>query len=124
MSTKAKLKPIHKHTHTHPLPLAPIVQPVTIKDSKGTVDTDPAQISKSNKDSVTWISDGTNPATILFPPDASPFADSTFHVPAGGSVSSGPATASAMVGGILGKGYKYTVRGKDKENDPIIQIDP
>jgi hypothetical protein len=48
----------------------------------------------------------------------SPFEKTTFHIPAGGSVSSGPAKATAEAE----KRYKYSVVGEKGVNDPTVII--
>lgn len=92
---------------------------VHITSDDGQVDVYDVDISKVGADEVTWFAHGAARATIEFSSAAgSPFQESTFHVPAGGSVSSGPAKASAVVG----KYYKYTVKGPKGENDPGVII--
>ena len=83
----------------------------------GRVDNDEVHVSKSAQEQVTWHSD--KKAIITFSsPDGSPFAEMTFHVPAGGSVSSGPAKPAAE----HNKVYKYTVVGEKGVNDPRVII--
>ena len=61
----------------------------------GEVDNEVVNVGKSAGDEVLWSTDGDS-FTISFP--ASPFAASTFHVPAGGNASSGPVVAGAGIG--------------------------
>ena len=65
--------------------------PVRISQG-GEVDNEVVNVSKSAGDEVVWSSDGDG-FTISF--QTSPFAASTFHVPAGGSASSGPVRPGA-----------------------------
>ena len=83
----------------------------------GQVDNATVHVSKSAGHQVTWFSP--SKATIAFSPkDGSPFKEATFHVPAGGSVSSGPAKAAAEAE----KAYKYSVVGEKGVNDPTVII--
>ena len=92
---------------------------VQITSDTGQVDVYDVEISKSMADQVTWFAHGASAATIEFSsPDGSPFHESTFHVPASGSVSSGPARPAAVVN----KYYKYTVKGRAGKNDPGVII--
>jgi len=92
---------------------------VHITSDNGHVNVSDVDISKCNADEVTWFAHGNAGATIEFSSaDGSPFHESTFHVPGGGSVSSGPAKAGAVVG----KYYKYTVKGRTGKNDPGVII--
>lgn len=92
---------------------------VHITSDDGQVDVYDVDISRGGRDEVTWFAHGAVRATIEFSSaDGSPFQDATFHVPAGGSVSSGPAKGSAVVG----KYYKYTVKGPKGSNDPGVII--
>jgi hypothetical protein len=82
----------------------------------GEVDIDSVHVSKSAGHQITWSSDGK--AVIAFSSEAgSPFEEAIFHVPAGGSVSSGPAKATAEE-----KSYKYSVVGEKGVNDPTVII--
>ena len=94
-------------------------QQVHIVSDNGQVDQNDVEISKPAGDEVTWFAQSKKAgSTIEFsPPDGSPFQDSTFSVPAGGSVSSGPAKGEAEA-----KRYKYTVTGPDGDNDPGVII--
>src|SRR6476646_10122175 len=58
----------------------------------GEVDNEAVNVSRSASDEVVWTSHG-DEFTISF--QTSPFAASTFHIPAGGGVSSGPVRAGA-----------------------------
>jgi hypothetical protein len=83
----------------------------------GQVDNPEVPISMSAREEVTWFS--STKAIIAFAShDGSPFAETTFHVPAGGSVSSGPANKTAEPE----KRYKYTVVGEKGVNDPTVII--
>src|SRR6476661_3319006 len=100
------------------------VIPITGNDNRhvhaednGQVDNDTVHVSKSAGHQVTWSS--TRKAIIAFSSqDGSPFEEATFHVPAGGSVSSGPAKATAEAE----KPYKYSVVGEKGVNDPTVII--
>lgn len=92
---------------------------VHITSDAGRVDQQDVEISKSLADEVTWFAHGDAGAIIAFSsPDGSPFLEATFHVPATGSVSSGPAKAGA----VIDKKYKYTVIGRSGLNDPGVII--
>jgi len=83
----------------------------------GKVDKDPVHVSKKAGHQVTWFS--TRKAIIAFSSqDGSPFEEATFHVPAGGSVSSGPAKSTAEAE----KSYKYSVVGEKGVKDPTVII--
>jgi len=100
------------------------VIPITGNDNRhvhaednGQVDNDTVHVSKSAGHQVTWFS--ASKATIEFSSQSgSPFEEATFHIPAGGSVSSGPAKATAMAE----KRYKYSVVGEKGVNDPTVII--
>jgi len=101
----SKAKGVHKDVH--------------ITSDDGQVDVYDVTISRKLAEEVTWLAHGKAGATIEFPsPAESPFAEHIFHVPASGSLSSGPATASA----VEGKYYKYTVKGRTGKNDPGVII--
>ena len=86
-------------------------------EDNGQVDNDTVHVSKSAGHQVTWSSNGK--AVIKFSSqDGSPFEQAIFKVPAGGSVSSGPAKATAEAE----KRYKYSVVGEKGVNDPIVII--
>ncbi len=88
---------------------------IKIKDRKGNVDKDPCHLSKGAEDEAQWFAvDG---RSIIHFTD-SPFQDSVFFVPDGGSVSSGP-----PVKGKIGQTYKYNVDGPDGSVDPGFVID-
>ena len=92
---------------------------VHIVSDDGQVDVCDVVISKCLADQVTWFAFGAEGATIEFSSDdGSPFQESVFHVPATGSLSSGPASPTAVVD----KYYKYTVQGQEGENDPGVII--
>jgi hypothetical protein len=83
----------------------------------GKVDKDPVHVSKKAGHQVTWFSRGK--ASIEFSSsDGSPFEKTTFQVPAGGSVSSGPAKPTATAE----KAYKYSVVGENGTEDPTVII--
>jgi len=87
-------------------------------EDDGDVDQPVIEISRNGKDQVTWFSK--KGAFIAFAsPDGSPFHDNTFQIPAGGSVSSGPARSNAEY-----KAYKYAVVGRIGVNDPKVIIKP
>jgi len=95
-----------------------IAHDVQITDNNGHVDQDSVTISRAAGDEVTWTAHGAKKAIIVFAsPDGSPFHDTTFHVPASGSVSSGPIKATAAY-----KSYKYIVVGETGSNDPVVII--
>jgi hypothetical protein len=80
------------------------------------VDNEVVSVSKSAADEVVWSSDG-DAFTITF--QTSPFAASTFHVPAGGSTRSGPVRVGAEIGR-----YPYLI-GDDNEGkgvDPDLDV--
>jgi hypothetical protein len=86
-------------------------------EEDGQVDNPKVHVSKSAGHQVTWFSTGK--AIIAFSSqDGSPFKEATFHVPAGGSVSSGPAKSTAEAE----KSYKYSVIGEKGVNDPTVII--
>ncbi len=86
-------------------------------EHNGKVNRETVHVSKSAGHQVTWSSNGK--AVIAFSSqDGSPFEESIFHVPAGGSVSSGPAKATATEE----KAYKYSVVGEKGVNDPTVII--
>lgn len=86
-------------------------------EDDGKVDNETVHVSKKAGHQVTWSSSGK--AIIAFSSrDGSPFAEATFHVPAGGSVSSGPAKPTAETE----KPYKYSVVGEKGVNDPTVII--
>lgn len=92
---------------------------VHITSHQGHVDQHTVTLSQRAGDEVTWFSHDNKKAMVVFAsPDGSPFAESHFHVPAGGSISSGPAKTTAQM-----KGHKYTVVGESGVNDPVIIID-
>jgi hypothetical protein len=82
----------------------------------GEVDNEVVNVSKSAGDEVVWSSDG-DAFTISF--QTSPFAASTFHVPAGGNASSGPVRAGAGIGH-----YQYFISDDNNSQgaDPGVDI--
>ncbi|HEY6970041.1 MAG TPA: hypothetical protein VJA94_12615 [Candidatus Angelobacter sp.] len=104
--------------------IAPLPQNIKLTDDKGGVDRNSVTIAGpgagGGPGSVTWFSNRHSQATIVFDKgQGSPFACDTFYVPAGGSVSSGPA-----VSGSAGTSFGYTVHGQAGHNDPVIVVDP
>ena len=93
---------------------------VRILSEEGQVDRSDIEVSREADDQVIWFAHGSHKATIAFAsPDGSPFHDSTFEVPADGSVASGPVKATAEY-----KAYKYVVVGEHGVNDPRVIIQP
>ena len=84
----------------------------------GEVDNEVVNLSRSAGDEVLWSSDG-DEFTISF--QTSPFAAATFHVPAGGSASSGPVKPGAALGH-----YQYFISDNSdgKGADPGVDIRP
>ena len=89
---------------------------VRVINERGHVDQDVVHISKGAEEEIVWATDHKN-VTVVFSSGDSPFKESVFHVPAGGSISSGPA-----VNGDAQKAYKYTVKGEAGDNDPRVII--
>ena len=86
-------------------------------EDDGKVDNETVHISKKAGHQITWSSRGKT--IIAFSSqDGSPFEEATFHVPAGGSVSSGPAKPTA----VEEKSYKYSVVGEKGVKDPAVII--
>ncbi|MGH9566062.1 MAG: hypothetical protein ACRD4I_08775 [Candidatus Angelobacter sp.] len=93
---------------------------VRLIELEGEVDQPTITLSRDAKDQVTWYAHKNHKAIIAFAsPDGSPFHDTIFQVPAGGSVSSGPVKSTAQY-----KEYKYTVIGHCGVNDPKVIIRP
>lgn len=82
----------------------------------GEVDNEMVNVSRSAADEIVWSSDG-DEFTISFP--TSPFARSEFHVPAGGSASSGPVRPGAALGR-----YPYFISDDNngKGADPDVNV--
>jgi dihydrodipicolinate reductase len=77
---------------------------VKITSHDGQVDTHTVRVSKNAGEEVVWFSHANKRAIVAFASaDGSPFQETHFHVPAGGSVGSGPAHGAAEK-----KAYKYT----------------
>src|SRR5215813_11693908 len=94
---------------------------VSFIGSNGQVSNTEIHVSRIDGDEVVWYSNGSEAAWIVFASlDGSPFTDTKFHVPAGGSVSTGIASKTGLT---IGHPYKYTVVGKTGVNDPVIIID-
>lgn len=94
---------------------------VRINRDDGGVDQEEVRISLGNNEEVIWTADNHRSATITFKAE-SPFQDTVFHVPAGGSVTTGPARNGALPKTVSEKRYKYTVAGPSGSNDPIVII--
>jgi hypothetical protein len=93
---------------------------VRIVDPNGEVDQPSVEISKSGGEHLTWFAHANHNAVIRFDTsDGSPFGDSTFQIPAGGYVSSGPIRPEAEH-----KEYKYDVVSENGVNDPKVIIRP
>jgi hypothetical protein len=89
---------------------------VQIISDDGKVDPDDVDIYRGQE--AIWFAHNTAWATIDFSSAAgSPFYEKTFHVPAGGTVSSGLVRDDAKPGR-----YKYTVTGPNGHNDPGVII--
>lgn len=84
----------------------------------GEVDNEVVNVRKSAGDEVVWVSDG-DEFTISFP--VNPFAASSFHVPAGGSASSGPVGSDASP-----DHYRYFITDKTdgRSADPSLIVKP
>jgi hypothetical protein len=84
----------------------------------GEVDNEVVNVRKSAKDEVVWYSDE-DELTIQFP--TTPFSESTFVVPAGGSTSSGPVRADAAIAR-----YPYYIMNVAlaKSADPDLIVKP
>jgi hypothetical protein len=82
----------------------------------GEVDNEVVNVSRSAGDEVVWSSDG-DEFTVSF--QTSPFAASAFHVPAGGSASSGPVRPGAALGH-----YQYFISddSNGKGADPDVNV--
>ena len=82
----------------------------------GEVDNEVVNVSRSAGDEVVWSSDG-DEFTVSF--QISPFAASAFHVPAGGSASSGPVRPGAALGR-----YQYFISddSNGKGADPDVNV--
>ncbi len=92
---------------------------VHITGKDGQVDQAGVHLSKAAHDEITWFAHDNENATIVFSsPAGSPFQNFVFHVPGGGSVSSGPIRDHATY-----QSYKYTVAGPGGANDPEVIID-
>jgi hypothetical protein len=90
---------------------------VRVINEKGHVDQDVVHISKGAEEEIVWGTEHKNVKVVFSSEEGSPFQESIFHVPAGGSVSSGPALKGAGH-----KAYKYTVKGEGGDNDPRVII--
>lgn len=94
--------------------------PVHIIDDSGNVDQEHLHLSKSANEEVKWFAYDNQAATIVFSSaQGTPFQTYSFHVPAGGSVSSGAIKNSVAEGGH----YKYSVAGSKGATDPEVIID-
>jgi hypothetical protein len=93
--------------------------PVHITDDRGNVDQASVPISKSANEEIKWFAYDNQAATIVFSSaQGTPFQTYSFHVPAGGSVSSGAIKNSVPEGAH----YKYTVAGSKGGTDPEVII--
>ncbi len=90
---------------------------VRVTDNQGHVDQEDVSVSIGAEEEVIWSADSRT-VIVFNTPDGSPFTQHTFPVPAGGSVSSGPARQDAEEK----KRYKYTVVGEGGTNDPGVII--
>lgn len=90
---------------------------IKIEDRKGKVNKYECTLHTDQSEEAVWNSDDGR-CLVIF--GTSPFKDSVFVVPDGGSVSSGEVVAPVEK---PPKKYKYTVVGPDGSNDPIIVID-
>jgi plastocyanin len=104
---------VRKMSHNTGRFTAAAAKPVHITNDKGGVDQN--SVTLTSGEEVTWFARGNQKATIRFD-SSSPFHDTDFSVPAGGSVSSGAAKS-----GSDGR-YKYTVHGPGGKNDPEVII--
>lgn len=95
-------------------------QHVRILNPNGEVDQPNIAISKSGGEHVTWFAHEEYSATVRFDAaEGSPFSQSTFPIPAGGSVDSGPIRPEAEH-----KEYNYDVVSDNGVNDPRVIIRP
>lgn len=79
-------------------------------------------LSRADGDSVRWVSECDQPATIVFASnDGSPFKDRIFELKAKGNTSSGPLQAKSRKDDGV-KVYKYSIMGSAANNDPIIIV--
>lgn len=103
------------------MPLAMIAtKPVHIIGDRGEVNQPSVHLSLSSDEEVTWFAHGNQAAKIDFSCEqGSPFQDSVFQVPAGGSISSG-----RIKHGANKQSYRYKVVGPNGTNDPEVIIDP
>ena len=98
------------------MPVAMIAtKPVHIIGDRGEVNQPTVRLSSDEE--VTWFAHDSQTATILFS-QGSPFSDTTFQVPAGGSISSGRIRDDAK-----DQRYKYSVVGPKGKNDPEVIIE-
>jgi|SRR5215472_17948006 len=98
------------------MPIAMIAtKPVHIIGDHGEVNQPSVRLSSDEE--VTWFANDNQTAKILFE-QGSPFPDTTFQVPAGGSISSGRIRDDAK-----NQHYKYSVVGPKGKNDPEVIIE-
>jgi hypothetical protein len=96
-------------------------QPVDIQDEDGNVSVADVEITSGADEEVRWFAHGDHDAVVVFAASSgSPFRSSIFHVPAGGSVSSGLPVVSLT----RKKRYKYAVIGEHGSQDPGVIIKP
>lgn len=88
--------------------------------NKPEVSPDRIRVSYEAREAVEWQSEDGGRYTIEFR-EGSPYTDSVFVVPSGGSVTSGPLLDSVKVEQV----YKYWVTDRQGDTtDPDIKIDP
>lgn len=90
---------------------------ITFTDRKGKVDRNRCTVHAKTKQEAEWVSKGGN-FTVVF--EESPFDNTVFIIPSGGSVCSGPPAVEPD----RNKEYKYTAFGPDGSTDPIIIVTP
>ena len=101
------------------MPVAIATKPVHIIGDRGEVDQESVNLSKGGHEELTWFAHDNETATIVFSSQQrSPFAASVFHVPAGGSISSGAIRDDAAY-----RSYKYSVVGPKGTTDPEVIIE-
>ena len=84
----------------------------------GEVDNELVNVSRSAREEVVWVSDS-DEFSVHFP--TTPFDEDTFHVPAGGSTSSGPVRLDAPI-----DKYQYFITNVAlaKSADPGLNVKP
>src|SRR5262245_65406471 len=95
---------------------------VKLISSNGQVDANAPIIKFSAGDEIEWSSFQNESADIVFASKyGSPFTSARFQVPAGGSVSSGPAIKKTRHG--KQDENKYTEIGKGRVNDRVVRLE-